>query len=151
MLEGRRVRLFLVFKTKEHLFLVAILGSVLLVSGCAKPNSVETFKSPVNGVFYTVETFHGVGLASDYIRVYAHLERNGASKKILVLDGDNLTIAKIIWNNPHESTFCLQGGITSTFRNEVTLIVGDSPEASETIYSHLQEHCDAVSESITSE
>ena len=151
MLEGPRVLRFLVFTTKKHLFSAAVLASVLLVSGCANPNRVETFKSPVNGVFYTVETFHGVGLASDYTRVYAHLERNGASKKILVLDGDNLTVAKIIWNNPHESTFCLQGGITNTFRNEVTLIVGDSPEASETIYSHLQEHCEAASESMTSE
>jgi hypothetical protein len=34
----------------------------------------------------------------------------------------------------------LDGGITGTFRSEVTLISGN---ASETIQNHLQEHCNA--------
>ena len=93
-------------------------------------------------MFYTVETFYGHGAAdSDFTWVYAHLERNGTSKKILVLSGTNMTVSKIVWTAPHENTICLGGGITDTFRNEVTLIAGD---VSETIRSHLREHCDDV-------
>lgn len=114
---------------------------VSLTSGCSKPDHVTTIKSPTEGVFYTVETFKAGGPTSDTTRVIAHLERNGKAKKILVLDGENLTVAKVIWNSPHDVTLCLQGGITNTFRNEVTLIVGDTPNGSETIYNHLGEHC----------
>jgi|GEM_PF-2115951 len=116
-----------------------------LTSGCSKPNSVTTSKSPTDGLFYTVETFKAGGHTSDTTRVYAHLERNGKAKKMLVLDGENVTVQKISWNNPHDATLCLDGGITDTFRNEVTLIVGDAPEDSETIHNHLQEHCDSSS------
>ena len=63
---------------------------------------------------------------------------------MLVLDGENLMVTKIIWNNSHDVTICLDGGITDTFRNEVTLIVGDGPHDSETIYSHLLESCKAT-------
>jgi len=114
----------------------------ILLSGCSKPDNVTTIKSPVEGVFYTVETFYGHGAAdSDFTWVYAHLERNGKSKKILVLSGGNMTVSKIVWTAPHEDTICLDGGITETFRNVVTLTAGD---VSETIRSHLNEHCSDV-------
>ena len=101
-------------------------------------------KSPIEGLFYTVEVFKAGGPTSDTTRVYAHLERSGKAKKMLVLDGGNLTVAKIIWNNSHDVTLCLTGGITDTYHNEVTLIVGDAPNDSETIYNHLQEHCNTL-------
>jgi len=114
----------------------------ILLSGCSEPEHVTTIKSPVESVFYTVETFYEHGAAdSDFTRVYAHLERNGKSKKVLVLSGTNITVSKIFWTAPHEDTICLDGGITDTFRNEVTLIAGD---VSETIRSHLKEHCSDV-------
>ncbi len=81
-----------------------------------------------------METFNGSGPSSDTTRVFAHLERNGKSKKMLVLEGENLTVAKIIWNSPDDATLCLDGGITGTFRSEVTLISGDN---SETIHNHI--------------
>jgi hypothetical protein len=116
---------------------------ITLMSGCGKRDSITTIKSPIEGVFYTIEISKSVGLASDTTRVYAHLERDGKARKILVLAGEDLTVAKIIWNNPHDATLCLDGGITDTFRNEVTLIVGDNPDDSETIYNHLRDHCNA--------
>jgi hypothetical protein len=125
--------------------LVLLCLMIVMVSGCAKPDSVITIKSPTQGVFYTVETFKTSGPTSDTTRVYAHFERNGKDKKLLVLDGGNLTVAKIIWNDPNDATLCLSGGITETFRNQVTLIVGDAPDDSETINNHLQEHCDSTS------
>ena len=130
----------------KRLFLLATMClAVVMVSGCSKPDGVTTVNSPTKGFFYTVETFKAGGPTSDTTRVYAHLERNGKDKKLLVLDGENLTVAKIIWNNPHDATFCLDGGITNTFRNEVTLIVSDTPADSETIYNHLREHCQSTS------
>jgi hypothetical protein len=128
---------------KKYSLLISLYLMADLVSGCAKPDHVTTTKSAVKGVFYTVEVFKAGGPTSDTTRVYAHLERNGKAKKMLVLDGGNLTVAKIIWNNPHDVTLCLAGGITETFRNEVTLIVGDDPDDSETIYNHIEEHCNA--------
>ncbi len=114
----------------------------ILLTGCSKPDQVTIIRSPVESVFCTVETFYGHGAAdSDFTRVYAHLERNGKSKKVLVLSGTNITVSKIVWTAPHEDTICLGGGITDTFRNEVTLIAGD---VSETIRSHLNEHCSDV-------
>jgi len=118
---------------------------VVIMSGCSKPDGVTTVNSPTKGLFYTVETFKNGGPTSDATRVFAHLERNGKGKKLLVLDGENLTVTKIIWSNPHDATFCLDGGITNTFRNEITLIVGDTPDDSETVYNHLREHCGSTS------
>ena len=127
--------------------MVKILGIFLTTSlmvslmGCNRPDSVTTIRSPLGGVFYTVEVSKSSGPTSDFTRVYAHLERNGKAKKILVLDGENLTVGPILWSTPHDATLCLQGGITDTFRNEVTLIVGDTPADSETIHHVLQEQC----------
>jgi hypothetical protein len=126
-------------KLKTYGLLTATCVIVSLLSGCSKPDSVTTIKSPIEGMFYTVEISKAGGPTSDTTRVYAHLERNGKAKKILVLDGENVKVARIIWNNPHDATLCLDGGITDTFRNEVTLIVGDAPNDSETIHNHLQE------------
>jgi hypothetical protein len=125
---------------KRYGFFTVLCLIVSFVSGCGKPDLVTTMKSPIDGVFYTVETYYGHGPSSDTNRVYAHLERNGKAKKMLVLEGENLTVAKITWDSPHEATLCLDGGITGTFRSEVTLISGDT---SETIHNHLQEHCNA--------
>lgn len=113
-----------------------------LAVGCARPDKVAISRSPTEGVFLTVETFEGHGpVSSEVTRVYAHFERHGKAKKILVLEGDNLTVSKILWVAPNADTLCLDGGITDIFRNQVTLILGDSREDAETIYSHLDEHC----------
>jgi hypothetical protein len=103
--------------------------------------SVQIVRSPVEGLSYSIEVSKAVGPVSDTTRVFAHLERGGKSKKILVLDGSDITISKITWNNPHDVSLCLLAGITSTFRNQGTLIVGDTQEDSVTIHNHLDEHC----------
>ncbi len=127
---------------KRWRVLIAFYVVVCWVLGCAKPDRVVTVKSPTEGVFYTVETSYGHGaVASDFTRVYAHLERNGKYDRRLVLDGEYLEDSKIAWVGPHDVTICLKGGFTDTFRNEVTLITGDTVDSSETIYNHLQEHC----------
>jgi len=58
-----------------------------------------------------------------------------------VLEGDSLTVSKIIWNTPHEDIICLDGGTTDMFHNQVTLILGDTQGDSETIRNHIDEHC----------
>lgn len=114
----------------------------LAMAGCAKPNKVEVSQSPTKGVFFTVETYYGHGAPSpDITKVYAHFKRHGNSKRIAVLEGEDLTVSKIVWNTPHEDTICLDGGFTDTFRNEVTLIVGNGLQDSVTIHSRLREHC----------
>ncbi len=115
----------------------------LVMFGCTRPDKVETFKSPTNGVFFTVETYDGGSgpLGSDITKVYANLERDGKSTKIPVLEGDSLVIKKITWNAPLDDTICLGGGITDIFHNRVTLILGNSQEDSETLHSNLDQHC----------
>ena len=127
---------------KKSSILLLVLLSVL---GCGKSDSVQIVKSPIPGLFYTVELSKAAGPVSDTTRVFAHFERNGKSKKILVLDGSDMTISKVAWNSPHDVTLCLAAGITSTFRNQETLIVGDTPADSITIHNNLDEHCDATS------
>jgi hypothetical protein len=125
----------------KYRFLSTAFVSSILFIGCTKPDSVTIIKSPTSGVFYTVEVSKASGPTSDTTRVYAHLDRAGKVRKILVLEGSDLTVTQIVWNNPHDATLCLAGGITDIFRNEVTLIVGDSTEDSERLYNHLGEHC----------
>jgi hypothetical protein len=126
----------------KNFVLAGMILPVAFIFGCAKPDKVETFKSPTEGVYYTVETYDGIGLASGTTSVYAHFERNGKAKKLLVLQGDDLTLARLTWNSPHDVTLCLRSGFTETFRNDVTLILGDTPEYSMRIYNHLEENCD---------
>jgi len=125
-------------------FVTTLCVALSFALGCARPDHVESIKGPVEGVFYTVETSYGHGAASsDYTNVYAHLERNGKSDRKLVIDGEYLESIKIIWTSPHDVMLCLQpGSFTNSFKNEVTLISGDT---SETIHNHLQEHCEATS------
>jgi len=67
-----------------------------------------------------------------------------ADKK-LVLDGEYLENTQVTWLNPSEVTLCMPNGLTDSFRNYVTLTVGDG--ASETIRTHLQEHCPSLAQS----
>ncbi len=115
-----------------------ILLFVLLLSGCSKPDSVLISRAPTPGLFYTVENYYAGGPVSDTNRVYAQFEHDGVTRRLLVLEGENLTVKKLIWNDAHDVTLCIDGGITGVFRNEVTLIVGKS---SVTVHNHLQERC----------
>ena len=122
--------------------LSALYLMVICLTGCARPDHVTRVQSPIDGVFYTVETFNGYGaVGSNFTRVYAHLERDGKSDKQLVVDGTYLEFSKISWGGSHDVTLCMQAGITDSFRSEVTLIAGD---ASESIHNHLQENCSAT-------
>ncbi len=122
---------------KARPYLAILFFSSLFLSGCRKADHVATIKSPLDGVFYTVEVFHGIGLSPDVTRVYAHFERDGrSSRKFLVIDGEDLEFSKIAWDDPHNVTFCMKSGSTDSFRSEATLSIGLT---SVTIYNHLQE------------
>jgi hypothetical protein len=123
----------------RRFFLAIMFLLIVLSSGCAKPDEVVTFQSPVAGVFYTVETYYNHTPVSDTTNVYAHLERDGKKTKMLVLEGGDLTVPKIIWNNSLDVTLCIDGGFTETFRTYVTL--RDDRESSLTIRNHLMENC----------
>jgi hypothetical protein len=70
-----------------------------LLTGCVKPDKIITSNSPVTGLWYTVETFHGHGpLDSDYTRIYAHFDRLEKSDRKLVLSGEYLEESDIYWN-----------------------------------------------------
>jgi hypothetical protein len=111
---------------------------MILLAGCSHPDKVVTSKSPTEGLFYTIEEYHAGGPVSDTDRVYAHLERNGKSSKMLVLEGGDVTVTSVRWDAPSDVTLCMDGGITNTFRNQVTLFAGD---ASVTVNNHIDEHC----------
>lgn len=120
---------------------ISLLPLLTLAAACAKPDKVVVVNSPTAGVFYTVETIHGHGaLSSDEVNVFAHAEGKATSKRILVLSGLYLDISSITWSTPNDVVICMPQGITSTFRNEVTLIAGD---LSITIHNHLLEHCNS--------
>ncbi len=124
----------------------ALIAALLCLgmAGCARPDRVETFKSPTAGIYLTVDTYNGGPgpLGSDYTRVFAHFERQGKSARALVLGGDSLTVSRIIWDSPDDDTLCINSdSFTDSFSNQVTLIVGNSLRDSVTIHSRLREHC----------
>ncbi len=105
---------------------------------CSRHTQITTIKSPVAGVFYTVETYEGQGaIDNDYTRVYLHMERSGQSDKALVLSGTYVTVSKVEWINSTENVIFMEnGGFTSTFQNQVTLRAGG---ITETYHAYLQE------------
>ena len=105
---------------------------------CSRHTQIAMIKSPVAGVFYTVETYEGQGaIDNDYTRVYLHMERSGQSDKALVLSGTYVTVTKIEWINSVENVIFMEnGGFTSTFQNQVTLRAGG---VTETFHAYLQE------------
>ena len=119
------------------------LTTLCIVMGCAgKPDRVITIKSPSNSVFYTKETSSGTGpVSADYTRVYAHFSNNGKTVRQLVISGEHIESASISWTSPNDVEICVDQGITDTFRNQVTLITGDTPSSSITIHNHLKERC----------
>ena len=126
-------------KEKKNVRLICLLSVLGIISGCAKPDSVETINSPTEGVFYTLEHFNGRGPGdSNSTRVYAHFRYEGASDKELVLDGTNLAISQITWDGPHDVTICVQRGATNTFRSEVNLTIGRNWKS---VHNHLRDNC----------
>jgi len=118
------------------------LSALLLLamfSACSRSIQISTIKSPVAGVFYTVETYEGQGaIDNDYTRVYLHMERSGQSDKALVLSGTYVVVSKVEWINSTENViFTENGGFTDTYRNQVTLRAGG---VTETFHAYLQEN-----------
>jgi hypothetical protein len=112
---------------------------LLFFFGCAKPSTVRVIRSPISSVFLTIETYNGNGpVSAGDMRLYAHFSQDGETDRQLILDGENLTISKLSWEKPNELVICLSGGITDTFRNEVTLIIGRSDRS---VHSSLRENC----------
>jgi hypothetical protein len=92
----------------------------------------------MSGLFYTVEEHRASVPVSDTDRVMAHFERNGRSGEIVVLEGGDMTVTDIRWNGPGEVTLCIRGGITTMFRNQVTVFAGETSVA---VRNHLDENC----------
>ena len=119
---------------------VGVLGMLVCVACSGAPREITTIKSPTDGVYYTVETWTGEGaIVNNWTEVNAHLKRGGRSDKKLVLEVSNADDTKIVWINSYEARICIPaGGVTATFRNQVTLADGD---ASVTLHNQLREDC----------
>ena len=117
--------------------------AILLIPavGCVeRPEHVDTIRSPLAGLFVTVEVSYGGGPAvGDVSNIYAHLDVNGRSDKQLILSGDYFQGTRVIWQSPSDVELCLsKGALTDRYRNQVTLSVGDSLV---TVHSHIDEPC----------
>ena len=114
------------------------LSILAMFLACSRSTKIETIKSPVAGIFYTVETYEGQGaIDNDYTRVYLHMERSGQSDKALVLSGTYVTVSNIEWINSTENVLYMNDGYTDTFRSRVTLRAGG---VTETFHAYLQEN-----------
>jgi hypothetical protein len=123
---------------EKKFLLVMMLSQMFALVGCTKnPDQVTTVRSPNPEIFYTVEQYDGNGpVSADVTRVYAHLEYDGKSAKSSVLEGEYLSVERVTWLGPNEVSLCISHGLTTIFRNRVTLRVEG---ASEMIRTHLQE------------
>lgn len=118
---------------------IAVLGIV----GCSRPDKVTTVASPRPALFYTVETTSGDGpMSSGSTDVYANLRDGSKVHRVLVLRGLYLQISSIKWNSPDDVTMCVAGGITSVFRNQITL---NGDDTYVTVHNHFDERCDSTS------
>jgi len=116
-----------------------VLAFALFLSGCAAPDHVATYRSPIDGVFYTVETFYGRGAADDdYSRVYANFTYGGQTDRQLVLGGEYLEVSRIEWINGHDVVLCVHSVTTGSFLSEVHLVAGP---VAVTVRNHLQQNC----------
>ena len=77
-------------------------------------------------------------MSSGSTEVYANFTVAGKNHRELVLRGVYLNIDSLIWGSPNDATICLKGGITSIFRNEVTL---NADASFVTVHNHLAERC----------
>lgn len=103
------------------------------------PDTIRTTNSPEKGLFVTVETYHGNGpVDNDFTNIYVHLVWDGKSDKASVLSGEYIEGSKIIWLDRANLRICVSEGLTSTFRNQVTL--GD-PGHYRTVHVHLADRC----------
>jgi hypothetical protein len=117
---------------------------VLGIVGCSRPDKITTVASPRPALFYTVETTSGDGpMSSGSTDVYANLRDGSKVRRVLVLRGLYLQISSIKWNSPDDATLCIApGGITSVFRNQITL---NGEDTYVTVHNRLAEQCDASS------
>jgi hypothetical protein len=114
-----------------------VLGALL--SACAKPNRVVKVLSPTPGLTYETEYFNGAGAAvSDTGRVYARAVVGGITYRILVLEGDNLDVERVVWNLPANVTLCVNDGLITTFRQSIYLLVGPRIVS---VTNHVDSHC----------
>jgi hypothetical protein len=66
----------------------AICILAFLVIGCTKPDKIAKIPSGTDGLYLTIEAFREGPLVADDTKVYVHLDRNGQSKRRLVLWGE---------------------------------------------------------------
>jgi hypothetical protein len=120
-------------------FSVALSAIMMGIVGCSRPDKVTTYRSPNSALFYTVETVSGDGpMSSGSTEVYANLRDADKTRRMLVLRGVYLQIDSVVWNSPNDATLCVAGGISSIFRNEITLN-GDNTFV--TVHNHFVERC----------
>lgn len=121
----------------RYLYLMIICFAFIFSLNCSKPNEIKTIKTPIDGIFFTIETSYGrAAMDSDITEVYANLERNGRKDKTLVLHGQNMTVSNIVCVNDRNYTICVDSGITTISNGEIALKAGD---ASEKIHCHFQQ------------
>jgi hypothetical protein len=110
----------------------------MLAVGCAKPDKVVKIPSATSELYLTIETFHEGPMVGDDTRIYVHLDRDGQSKKRLVLYGEDLSFSQVKWIDPNSVSLCLTGGLTVEYHNEVTLFVGNGDAK---VHTYLSERC----------
>jgi hypothetical protein len=126
------------------IYLGLFLSIVFLgIVGCSRPDKITTVASPRPALFYTVETTSGDGpMSSGSTEVYANFRDGSKTRRMLVLRGLYLQISSIKWNSPDDVTMCLAGGITSVFRNQITL---NGENTYVTVHNHIDERCNSAS------
>ena len=120
-------------------FVLCLSATILAIAGCSRPDKISTIASPRPGLFYTVETKSGDGpMSSGSTDVYANLRDGSKIRRMLVLRGLYLQISSVKWNSQDDVTLCVTGGITSIFRNQITL---NGEDIFVTVHNHFSEQC----------
>jgi hypothetical protein len=121
--------------------LTALLAT-LFVAACSKTSTEVTELSvPDSSLKLTFSAGRGGGpLVADSSELTMSLHKGKESDSEVVLSGIYITLKRVTWDNPHNATICIDGGYTSTFRNNITLNANDQ-HYSYPVHFALREDC----------
>jgi hypothetical protein len=104
-------------RAKLKLGAIAVLA--LLLTGCAKPTTVKTLKTPLPGLTLTFEMWENGSLASDRTKLVAHFMHGGKEYTGVIFDGSYVVISQYRWVNPPRLILCYKSGHVVDFTNEI--------------------------------
>jgi hypothetical protein len=122
--------------SKPRFCAIALLALVSASCSRQPPHEVTTIKTPQSDIHLTFEYWNLGMLVSDSARLVAHLVKDGVEDKAVIIDGDYVSLEKIVWPSPDTMVVCVTYmDEVHEWQKEVTLKSGN---LTKTLYIELR-------------